>query len=68
MLQLTSGLNSAVDVGYGPGLFPIVSVSSSGVTLSETLTSTESDSYQFLVILRNPEPALVDSGGGQHFF
>jgi hypothetical protein len=37
LLVLTDGTNSAVDVGYGPGVYPIAGVSPSGVTLTVPL-------------------------------
>jgi len=48
LLTLTSGANGAVDVGYGPGVYPIVAVSSTNVQLSKTLGSTESDSWKIV--------------------
>lgn len=48
LLVLTSGANSAVDVGHGPGVYPIVEVSSTNVRLSHALGSTESDSWQIV--------------------
>lgn len=40
MLVLLDGGNASVDVGYGPGVFPIAQVSSSNVRLTLPLTST----------------------------
>jgi len=39
LLVLTSGANAATDVGYGPGVFPIKSVSSPNVTVSVPMVS-----------------------------
>lgn len=48
LLALTSGVNGSVDVGYGPGVYPIVAVSSSNVRLSRALGTTESDSWKII--------------------
>jgi hypothetical protein len=48
LLVLTSGANAAVDVGHGPGVYPIVEVSPTDVRLSVDLTNTETDSWKIV--------------------
>jgi hypothetical protein len=47
-LALTSGGNSMVDIGYGPGVYPIVTAGVSEVTLSVTLTSSDASAWNIL--------------------
>ena len=46
MLVLTTGANSLVDVGYGPGVYPIKAVASPNVTLTTNLTSGVSSAWK----------------------
>ena len=39
MLHLTTGANSTLDVGYGPGRFPVVSVSDVHIHVAHLLTA-----------------------------
>lgn len=48
MLAILSGADSTVDVGYGPGLYPIVEVSSSDVRLGVDLSSSGSVGWQII--------------------
>ena len=45
LLRLTSGGNSTVDVGYGPGVFPIIAVTSSHVVLAQALPSSDTSPW-----------------------
>lgn len=47
-LIITSGANAGVDVGFGAGVYPIVSVSTNSVSLSVLLTNSESTSWSIL--------------------
>lgn len=47
-LVLTSGADATVDVGFGPGLYPIVLVSTTNVTLSVALTANDVCSWKIL--------------------
>lgn len=47
-LVITSGGNSTVDVGQGAGVYPIVEVTASDVTLSTNLTASGSASWKIL--------------------
>jgi hypothetical protein len=49
LFQFVSGPNSSVDVGYGPGLYPISSVGTNAVNLCENLANSSSgDTYKIL--------------------
>jgi hypothetical protein len=48
LLVLTSGTNSTVDVGYGPGVYPVVEVSSTILGLSVALGTTETVGWKLI--------------------
>jgi len=48
LLILTYGENSLVDVGYGPGVYPIAYVSGNTATLTVSLTSGEDSSWKIV--------------------
>lgn len=48
LLALTSGGNSTVDVGFGPGLYPIVQVTPTDVRLSVALTASGTASWKIV--------------------
>ena len=48
LLLLLSGANAAVDVGYGPGVYPIKEVASPNVTLTVALTSSAPSAWKIL--------------------
>ncbi len=50
ILQLLTGVDSTIDVGYGAGKYPIVEVSSTDVRLADDLTDT--GSFDFKIIRR----------------
>jgi hypothetical protein len=47
-LILNQGGNSTVDVGYGPGVYPVVAVSSTALTLAAALTSGDVSTWKIL--------------------
>ena len=47
-LVLTTGANAGVDVGYGPGVYPIKSVASPNVTVTTNLTSGAASAWKIL--------------------
>ena len=48
LLLLLSGANSAVDVGYGPGVYPIKEVASPNVTVTTNLSSSDPAAWKIL--------------------
>lgn len=48
ILALLSGADSAIDVGYGPGLYPIVEVSATNVKLAGNLTASGSFAWKII--------------------
>ncbi len=48
LLNITSGANSLVDVGHGPGVYVIVEITPTSVILSVDLTATESTSWKII--------------------
>lgn len=48
LLVLTSGANSTVDVGYGPGVYPIAQVANPNLTLTQPLTSGATSSWSIV--------------------
>ncbi len=48
VLVITSGANALIDYGNGPGVYPIVEVSSSDVTLSNSTPNSESCSWKIV--------------------
>ena len=46
LLILTNGANSTVDVGFGPGIYPIVEVTAADVRLSVNLTSNDDSAWK----------------------
>jgi hypothetical protein len=47
-LKITTGTNSTVDHGYGPGVYQIIEVQEGQVTLAHPLTATENVDWQLL--------------------
>lgn len=48
LLVLTSGGNSSVDIGYGNGIYPIISSQAGDVTLSVSLTSNDDSPWKVI--------------------
>ena len=48
LLQLVTGADSTVDVGYGAGIYPIITVTTSNVTLAVALSATGSFSWRLI--------------------